>query len=141
MLPGSMNMLSKIFSGKELEKLQIEKFKIPSPKEIELIFEEKKREVRRNEIIESNIEDLGKKAKKDANRILIEVQEKLKEVEASLLKIQMENEYQEKFQQQVKQAQLNYFNSLEELATLKQIIYKQLKNQLIRKEEREESAR
>jgi hypothetical protein len=94
MQPGSMNMLSKIFSGKELEKLKIEKFKIPSPREIKLFLEEKKREARRKEI-------------------------------------QMEKEYQEKFQQQVKQVQQSYFNSLDELATLKQIIFNQLKNQLM----------
>ena len=134
-------MLSKIVRGKEVEKLQLEKFKIPSSKEIELIIEEKIREAQRTEIIESNKEDPVRAAKKEANRILIEAQEKLKEAEAeaSLLKIQMEKElrtglekeYQEKLQQQVKQAQKNYFNSLEELATLKQIIYNQSENQLM----------
>ena len=77
-------MLSKILTGKEIEKLQVEKFRIPSSKEIELIIEKKKRETRRKEIVDSN-----------------------------------------------KQAQQNYFNSLEELATLKQTIYNQLENQLM----------
>jgi flagellar biosynthesis/type III secretory pathway protein FliH len=79
-----MNMLSKILSGKEVKKLQVEKFRIPSSKEIELIIEKKKRETRRKEIVDGN-----------------------------------------------KQAQQNYFNSLEELATLKQSIYNQLENQLM----------
>jgi flagellar assembly protein FliH len=139
--PGAMNMLSKIISREEAKKLQVEKFKIPSCKEIELIIEEKKREAQRKEIIESSKEDPVKTAQKEANRILIEAQEKLKqaEAEASLLKIQMEKElrtrlekeYQGKLQQHVKQVRQNYFNSLEELATLKQIIYNQLENQLM----------
>jgi flagellar biosynthesis/type III secretory pathway protein FliH len=139
-VPEAMNMLSKIVSGEKVKKLQVEKFKIPSCKEIGLIIEEKKREAQRKKIIESNKEDPVRAAKKEANRILIEAQEKLKEAEAeaSLLKIQMEKElrtrlgkeYQGKLQQQVKQVQQNYFNSLEELATLKQIIYNQLETQL-----------
>jgi flagellar assembly protein FliH len=136
-----MNMLSKIVSGKDLKKLRIEKFKIPSPKEIEVIIQEKQRETQRQEIIESNKENPVRAAKNEANRILIEAQEKLKEAEAeaNLLKIQMEKElrtrlekeYQEKLQQQVKQTRQNYLNSLEELAALKQIIYKQSENQLM----------
>lgn len=134
-------MLSKILSGKEVKKLRVEKFKIPSPKEIEVIIKEKQQEAHRQEIIESNKENPVRAAKNEANRILIEAQEKLKEAEAeaNLLKIQMEKElrtrlekeYQEKLQQQVKQVRQNYFNSLEELAALKQIIYKQSENQLM----------
>jgi flagellar biosynthesis/type III secretory pathway protein FliH len=86
-------MLSKIISGKEVEKLPIEELRIPSPKEIGNIIEEKKREAQKKEILEK--------------------------------------EYQEKLQQQVKQARQNYFNSLEKLATLKQTIYNQLENQLM----------
>ncbi|MFC2146578.1 FliH/SctL family protein [Acidobacteriota bacterium] len=136
-----MNMLSKIVSGEEVKKLQVEKFKIPSCKEIELNIEEKKQEAQRKEIIENNKEDPVKATQKEANRILIEAQEKLKEAEAeaSLLKIQMEKElrtrlekeYQGKLQQQVKRVQQNYFRSIEELANLKQIIYNQLENQLM----------
>ena len=134
-------MLSKIVSGEEVKKLQVEKFKIPSCKEIELNIEEKKQEAQRKEIIENNKEDPVKATQKEANRILIEAQEKLKEAEAeaSLLKIQMEKElrtrlekeYQGKLQQQVKRVQQNYFRSIEELANLKQIIYNQLENQLM----------
>jgi flagellar assembly protein FliH len=136
-----MNMLSKIVSGEEVKKLQVENFKIPSCKEIEIIIEEKKQEAQRKEIIESNKEDPVKAAQKEANRILIEEQEKLKEAEAeaSLLKIQMEKElrtrlekeYQGKLQQQVKRVRQNYSRSIEELANLKQIIYNQLENQLM----------
>lgn len=124
-----MNMLSKIVSAKEVEKLQLKKFEIPSSKEIELIIEEKKRKAQRKEIIESNKQDLVEAARSEANRILIEAQEKLKqaETEAGLLKIQiekelraqLEKEYQEKFQQQVKQAQQNYFKSLDDKGPLK----------------------
>lgn len=105
-----MNMLSKIIIAKEVKKLSLEKFRIPSSKEIENIIQEKKRGAQRKEIIESNKDDPVKAAQKEANRILIEAQEKLKEAE---------------------QVQQNYFNSLEELATLKQTIYNQLENQLV----------
>ena len=124
-----MNMLSKIISAKEVGKLQLKKFEIPSPKEIELIIEEKKREAQRNEIIESNKKDPVGAARKEANRILIEAREKLKqaETEASRLKIQMEKElraqlekeYREKFRQQVKQARQNYCKSLDDKGPLK----------------------
>jgi flagellar biosynthesis/type III secretory pathway protein FliH len=136
-----MNMLSEIVSGEEVEKLLVEEFKIPSAKEVGFIIEDKKRDAQRKKIIESNKEDPVRAAKKEANRILIEAQEKLKEAEAeaNLLKIQtekelrtrLETEYQEKLQQHVKQVRQNYFNSLEELATLKQITYNQLENQLM----------
>jgi len=119
-----MNMSSKIISAKEVEKLQLKKFEIPTPEEIEHIIEEKNREAQRKEIIESNKQDPVGAARKEANRILIEAREKLKqaETEASLLKIQMEKElraqlekeYREKLQQQLKQARQNYFKSLDD---------------------------
>lgn len=134
-------MLSKIISAKEVEKLQVKKFEIPASKEIELVIQEKKQEVQKKKIVESYNEEPIRTAKNGVNRILSEAREKLKEaeVEASLLKIQvekelrtrLEKEYQEKLQQQINQVQLNYFNSLEELATLKQIIYNQTENQLM----------
>lgn len=46
-------MLSKIVSGKEVEKLPIEEFRIPSPKEIGNIIEEKKQEAQKKEILEN----------------------------------------------------------------------------------------
>jgi flagellar assembly protein FliH len=140
-VPEAMNMLSKIVSNVEIEKFKIEEFKVPSIEEIGFVIEDRKREAQRKKIIDSHKEDPVKAAKKEANRILIEAQEKLKEAEAeaSLIKIQtekqvrtrLEKEYQEKLQQQVKQVQQNYFNALEELASLKQIVYNQLENQLM----------
>ncbi len=104
-----MNMLSKIISGKEAKKLQIEKFKIPSPKEIENIIEEKKRETQRTEA--------------ETGLLKIQVEKELS--------TRLEKEYQEKLPQQVKQIRQNYLNSLEELTTLKQTIYNQLENRLM----------
>jgi len=102
-------MLSKIISGKEAKKLQIEKFRIPSAKEIENIIEEKNWEAQKTE------------------------------AEASLLKVQAEKEprpglgkdYQENLQQQLKQVQQKYIDSLADLAALKQTIYNQLENRLM----------
>jgi flagellar assembly protein FliH len=92
-------------------------------------------------IIEDHKEDPVKAAKQEAHRILIEAQEKLKEAEAeaSLLKIQkekelrlhLEKEFQQKLEQQMSKLKGNYQNSIEELATLKQVMYHQLENQLM----------
>ena len=50
-------MLSKIISGKEVEKLPIEELRIPSPKEIGNIIEEKKREAQKKEILEKEYQE------------------------------------------------------------------------------------
>ncbi|MGD2090877.1 MAG: FliH/SctL family protein [Candidatus Aminicenantes bacterium] len=65
-------MLSKMISGKEVEKLHLEKFKPPSGTEIERIIEEKKRNAQRTEIIEANKKEPLKVTKGEANRILLE---------------------------------------------------------------------
>jgi flagellar biosynthesis/type III secretory pathway protein FliH len=50
-------MLSKIISGKEVEKLPIEEFRIPFPKEIGNIIEEKKLEAQKKEILEKEYQE------------------------------------------------------------------------------------
>lgn len=50
-------MLSKIITGKEVEKLPIKEFRIPSPKEIESIIEERKREAQKKEILEKEYQE------------------------------------------------------------------------------------
>jgi flagellar biosynthesis/type III secretory pathway protein FliH len=61
-----------MISGKEVEKLHLEKFKPPSGTEIERIIEEKKRNAQRTEIIEANKKEPLKVTKGEANRILLE---------------------------------------------------------------------
>lgn len=134
-------MLSKILTAKEAKKKKVEKFKIPSPEEIQLIIEKKKQETQKKKTIQRSKDEPVKKAKNDVKRILIEAREKLKEAEAEAnplniqiekeLRTNLEEEYREKLQQQVNQARLNYFNSLEELTALNQVIYKRVEHQLM----------
>jgi flagellar assembly protein FliH len=134
-------MLSKILRGEHAKKLTLEEFKLPDSLEIGSLIEEKRREAQRKKIIDDHKEDPVKAAKQEANRILIEAQEKLKEAtaEANLFKIQkekelrtqLEKEFHVKLEQQVNQIQKNYLASLEELAALKQFIYNQLESQLM----------
>jgi flagellar assembly protein FliH len=133
-------MLSKIVSGEEAEKVQYQLFTVPSREEIAMIIEEKMRQAQRERIIEDNKDDPVKAAKSEANKILIDAQEKLKaaEVEANILKsrkekelrLQLEKEYQAKFEQQLQNVQQNYQKTLGELANLKNTLYKNSERQL-----------
>ena len=134
-------MLSKIIRGESAKKLEYYTYKVPSATEVGTILEEKRREAQRQKIIDDHKDDPVKAARQEANRILIEAQEKLKEAEAeaNLLKIQkekelrlqLEKEFQVKLDQQIGQLKQNYIKSLEELATLKGALYNQSENQLL----------
>jgi flagellar assembly protein FliH len=139
--PGVTNMLSKIIEANKINKSELKNFSSPSLEELDLMIADKRREAQRMKIIDENQDDPVKAAKREANRILIEAQDKLKEagVEAELIKtrkekeirMQLEKEYQLKFEQKVDQIQKNYLKSEEELARLKQILYKQSEKQLM----------
>ncbi len=134
-------MLSKIIRGKNTAKLVTEKYSPPSSQEVGLLIEEKKRELQRLKIIDDHIDDPVKAAKSEAQKILIEAQEKLKaaEAEATLIKIRkekelrlhLEKESQLKVEQLLRRLKENYHHSLEELAALKQNLCHQLENQLM----------
>lgn len=134
-------MLSKIIRGESAKKLEYYSYKVPSIIEVGTILEEKKRESQRQKVIDEHKDDPVKAARQEANRILIEAQDKLKEAEAeaNLLKIQkekelrlqLEKEFQAKLDQQIGQLKQNYIKSLEEIATLKSALYKQSENQLL----------
>ena len=134
-------MLSKIIRGENVPKMELEEYTVPNAHQVSSIIEERRREAQRQKIIDDHKEDPVKAAKQEANRILIEAQEKQKEAEAEAnlfkiqkekqLRTQLEQEYQAKLDQQVNQLKQNFLNSLEEIATLKQIIYNQLENQLM----------
>jgi len=136
-----MNMLSKIIHGENAKKLELDEYRVPSILEIGTILEERKRENQRQKVIDDNKEDPVKAARQEANRILIEAQEKLKEAEAEAnlikiqkekqLRLQLEKEYQDKLDKQINHLKQNYIQSLEELATLKNVLYNQLENQLM----------
>jgi flagellar assembly protein FliH len=136
-----MNMLSKIVSNEDTEKLVLEAFQLPSAEDISVILAEKKRENERNRILEDNKEDPVKAAKREANNILIEAQEKLKEaeVEANVLKNRKEKELRDKLEKEfhgkldkeIKTLRQNYLNSLDEVSALKESLYKKSENQLM----------
>lgn len=87
-------MLSRIFKAKEIEKLQIEKFNIPSASEIQPVLEKKKQEMQRKNVTDADKDESPMAAEKESDRILIEVREKLKAAEAedNLLKTRLENQ-------------------------------------------------
>jgi flagellar assembly protein FliH len=136
-----MNMLSKIVRGEDSEKLVLETYHLPSADDLEMLIAEKKRQSQRSRIIDDNKEDPVQAARNEANKILIEAQEKLKaaEVEANVLKnrkekelrMQLEKEFQARLDAEVKKLQQNYIDSLEELGTMKQMLYKKSENQLL----------
>lgn len=134
-------MLSKIVPEKEVETEVFEKYVFPSADEVGLIIAERKRELQRERIVEENPDDPVKAARNEANKILVEAQEKLKaaEVEANVLKnkkekelrMVLEKEFQAKLEQQLNQLKQSYTTSLEELALLKQALYKNSETQMM----------
>lgn len=133
-------MLSKIVGADKASQLVLEHYTLPSPDEVDAIIEDKKREARRRKIVLEKDDPL-QAARKEANKILVEAQEKLKDaqMEAAALKTrqereiraQMEKEFQLKLEQELKSLKQNYFNTLETLGKLKDIIYKQNEKDLM----------
>ncbi|MCP5051407.1 MAG: hypothetical protein GY940_29845 [bacterium] len=134
-------MLSKIVSGEDVKTLELQPFHLPTQDDIQSLLEEKKRESQRDRIINENKDDPVQAAKKEANAILIDAQEKLKaaEAEATVMKnrkekeirTKLEKEFQAKLEEEIKTLKQNFSDSLEDLGTLKQVIYKKSENQLM----------
>lgn len=62
-------MLSKVISSKEVEKLPIEEFRIPPPKEIGNIVEEKKRETQKKEILGKEYQEKSQQQVKQVGKL------------------------------------------------------------------------
>lgn len=138
-------MLSKIVDPAEVHKELLQHFGFPSPQQIQQMVEEKKRESERRRIVEENKEDPLAAAKKEAHRILLEAQEKLKvaEAEAALLRAKTESQVREKLnaefaakvsaavEHRVETLQQSFGTTLEELATLKDDLYKNSEAELM----------
>lgn len=134
-------MLSKIYSDKDSQELSLKAFSPPTLDEIGGVMAERQREMQRSKVIEENPEDPVKGARQEANKILLEAQEKLKEaeVEASLMKVkkekqlrsQLEKEFQAKLEQQLSQLQNSYQESLEEIGKLKERLYEKSEQDLM----------
>ncbi|MCP5106255.1 MAG: hypothetical protein GY950_22910 [bacterium] len=134
-------MLSKVVTGEDVEQVAIQEYVLPKPEQVDLIVEDRKREVKRRKIIENHHDDPLAAARKEANIILVEAQEKLKEaqLEAGALKnrqekeirARLEKEFQAKLEKGLKDSQNNYLNTMETLGKLKQVVYKQSEQQLM----------
>lgn len=136
-----MNMLSKVVEAKEAQKLVYQAYHLPSPEDVDLIIEAKKQEDRRMRIIEKHQDDPLKAAKKEANRIMVEAQEKLQEaqLEAAALKSRqekeirdvLEKEYHAKLEAGLKAIKQSYVKTAETLGKLKEVLYRQSEAELL----------
>jgi flagellar assembly protein FliH len=136
-----MNMLSKVVEAKEAQKLAYQSYRLPSPEDVDLIIEAKKQEDRRMKIIEKHQDDPLKAAKKEANRIMVEAQEKLQEaqLEAAALKSRqekeirdsLEKEYLAKLEAGLKALKQNYVKTVDILGKLKEILYRKSEAELL----------
>jgi flagellar assembly protein FliH len=134
-------MLSKVVEAKNTQDLNVQEYILPSPEDVDQILKERKQEAKRRKIIDNHKDDPLKAAKKEANRIMVEAQEKLNEaqMEATALKSRQEKEiretltkeFQAKFEKSLKEAKQNYLNTSETLAKLKEVIYKQSEAELM----------
>ncbi len=134
-------MLSKVVGAKDTQELQIQEYVLPSPEDVDQIVEIRKQQTRRQRIITNHKDDPLKAAKKEANRIMVDAQEKLNEakLEAAAMKSRQEKEirealkkeFQVKFEKKLKEAKQNYSNTIETLGKLKEVIYKQSEAELM----------
>lgn len=134
-------MLSKIVSGEKTETLELLEYHVPTPEQIDDIIEDRKHEAQRRRIVTETIDDPLKAAKQEANKILAEAQDKLKnaKVEALTLKArqekdirkQMEKEYQQKLEAELAQLRQNYQTTVETLGTLQQLMYNKNEKELV----------
>lgn len=134
-------MLSKVVEAKDIQNLSIQEYVLPSPEDVDEILEGRKQEARRRKIIDKHTDDPLKAAKKEANLIMVEAQEKLNEaqLEAMALKSRQEKEiretltkeFQAKFEKNLKEAKGNYINTIETLGKLKEVVYKQSEAELM----------
>jgi len=134
-------MLSKIIEKKKIEPDTVKKFLFPSPKEMKVFIEKKKESQERENILNKNKDDPLEAARKEANKMLGEAQEKLKEAEIqgnmlvrdklAVMKNKMESQFQEKLESETRNLKENYLNTLEELAKLREIIYKKNENEFM----------
>jgi flagellar assembly protein FliH len=134
-------MLSKIVSGEKVETLELMEYHVPTPEQVDDIIEDRKHEMQRRRIVHESIDDPLKAAKDEANKILSEAQDKLKnaKVEALTLKArqekeirkQLEQEYQKKLETQLAKLTENYQNTIETLGTLQQLMYQKNEKELV----------
>ncbi len=134
-------MLSKIVDAEKAEGLVLEKFVLPSMQEVDQIITEKKNEAKRGKILDTHKEDPLQAARKEANQIMVEAQEKLKaaELEANAMKMrqekairaQLEKEFGARLETELRNAAQNYQGAIEAVLTLKDHVYKRSEQELM----------
>jgi flagellar assembly protein FliH len=134
-------MLSKVVPSKDASQLEVQEYVLPTSEDVEGILEVRKQEAKRRKILDEHKDDPMAAAQKEANRILVEAQEKLNEakLEASALKVrqekeirsQMEKEFQTKLEAGLRDLKQNYLSTIENMAKLKEVIYQQSEKELI----------
>ncbi len=134
-------MLSKIVKSDDTEDMGLQPYRPPSPEEVDGILEERSREAKRLKIIDNSPTDPLKAAKKEANVILAQAQDKLKEaqVEAKAMvsrqerdiRQKLEKEFQVKLENRLKDLKQQYQDTLEALVTLKQNLFKNSEQEMM----------
>ncbi len=133
-------MLSKIVKSENAQQLVYEKFSFPTIEEIDVIVAQQKREAKRRKIVEGTQDDPLQEARKEANRILVEAEQKLKDaqLEAEAMKARkereirahMEQEFAARVDAEVKNLKHNFLESLETVGKMKKVVFKQSEKEM-----------
>lgn len=135
------NMLSKVIRAGETGKLGLRPYAAPSIEEIDRVLEQRTLDLKRRNFLEEYKHDPLAAARKEADLILINAQEKLKaaQMEAVALKTRqekeiralLEKEFQAKMDAELANIRKNSLEALTELAKLKEIVYYQNEEELM----------
>jgi flagellar assembly protein FliH len=129
--------LSRLIDTQKIKSDKLKPFVSPTTAELDALMDERRRERERMQIVETSKKDPVGSAKKEALRILAEAQEQAKEIQKQMdgISVQKEREIRHKleqeFQQKLEKIQSQFNDSLEELAELKDLIYKNTEAELI----------
>jgi flagellar assembly protein FliH len=135
-------MLSKVVDASRIQKKLLQTYNLPTPDELVHVMDEKKRQSDRRRVVDSNREDPLTAAKLEAHRILAEAQDRSKaaEVDVSLLRGKMEADLRTKLDVEIRsrvdaevgQLSARYEESLEEIATLRDTVYRDTEDELLK---------
>lgn len=134
-------MLSKVIKAEETGKKGIRQYVLPSTDEIDMMVEQRNLDTKRKNLLAEYKHDPLSAARKEANLILLNAQEKVKaaQVEAGALKTRqekeirslLEKEFQVKMDAELAKIRKNSLDSMMALAKLKEIVYQQNEKELM----------
>ncbi len=134
-------MLSEIVARDRLASSRLRPFTPPSPDELRLQVEERRLESDRRRIIDGNRGDPVGAAQAEANRILADAQDKLRQAEAQTsllaaqkekeLRARLERELTETIGQNVRQLEKRLADTLAGLVDLRETIYRETQDELL----------